>query len=119
MPTKYFMIRNRIQQDGNLANIRGPLSFWLTENDNVSTLTNWTPVDADSFKARVLKLTEAFPVLPPRRAEDQKHVTLFIHGYNSSWQDAALRYKSLVSNLFSGDDSMGICILFTWPSDGA
>jgi esterase/lipase superfamily enzyme len=119
MPIKYFMISNRILQAGNLENTRGPLSFWLTESDNVSTLASWTPVDADSFKEAVLRATESFPVLPPRQSEDQKHVTLFIHGYNNTWQSAALHYKSIVSNLFTGDSSMGICILFTWPSDGA
>ena len=113
------MISNRILQNGNLENIRGPLTFWLTENENVGTMANWTSVTADTFKTAVLKATESFPILPPRLAEEQKHVTLFIHGYNNTWQDAAMRYKTIVTNLFSGDSSMGICILFTWPSDGA
>lgn len=119
MPAKYFMISNRILQDGELANIRGPLTFWLTENEKVATLTNWTSVSADEFKTAVLQVADTFPALPPVSAEDQKHVTLFIHGYNNSWQDAANRYQSIISNLFSGDASLGLCILFTWPSDGA
>lgn len=119
MPAKYFMISNRILQDGDLANIRGPLTFWLTENPKVTTLANWTSVTADDFKTAVLQVADSFPALSPALSEQQKHVTLFIHGYNNSWQDAANRYQSIISNMFSGDASLGLCILFTWPSDGA
>jgi esterase/lipase superfamily enzyme len=119
MPAKYFMISNRTLQDGDLANIRGPLTYWLTENEGVTTLANWNSVTADDFKTAVLQAADAFPLLPPALAEDQKHVTLFIHGYNNSWQDAAKRYQSILANLFSGDTGLGLCILFTWPSDGA
>jgi len=51
--------------------------------------------------------------------EDQKHVALFIHGYNNSWQWAVETYQKLVQNIFAGQDGLGICILFSWPSDGA
>jgi esterase/lipase superfamily enzyme len=119
MPAKYFMICNRVLQDGDLANIRGPLTFWLTDNAGVTDLKNWKSVSAADFKSAVLEAADAFPSLPAEQNEDQKHVTLFIHGYNNSWQDAASSYRSIVTNLFSGDTSLGLCILFTWPSDGA
>jgi hypothetical protein len=44
MSPKYFMISNRILQDGDLANIRGPLTFWLTDNANGRYLKNWNSV---------------------------------------------------------------------------
>lgn len=116
---KYFMISNRILQDGNLANIRGPLTFWLTDNSSVTDLKNWNSVSADDFKAAVLLAADSFPSLPVEQNEDQKHVTLFIHGYNNTWQDAAASYESIATNLFGGDAGLGLCILFTWPSDGA
>lgn len=39
-----------------------------------------------------------------------------MHGYNNGWQDAARRYETLVSNLFDGPDSLGVCVSFDWPS---
>ena len=116
---KYFMISNRVLEGGELSNKSGPLTYWTTDNDEVEKLGNWNSRSADDFKAAVLAATADFPVLPPAQHEDQKHVNLFIHGYNNTWEDAALRYRSIVANLFSGAASLGICILFSWPSDGA
>ncbi len=116
---KYYMISNRALQDGGLANIRGDLSFRLNNTETVTNLASWTTVSADDFKAEVLRATTAFPDLPPNQQQDQKHVTLFIHGYNNTWQDAITRYQSIVNNMFSGDAGLGLCICFSWPSDGA
>ena len=58
MSPKYFMISNRILQDGDLANIRGPLTFWLTDNANVRELKNWNAVSANDFKSAVLQAAD-------------------------------------------------------------
>src|ERR1700690_701877 len=116
---KYYMISNRVLQGGDLANIRGPLSFRLNDSETLSNLASWRTVSADDFKAEVLRAADAFPALPPEQSQNQKHVTLFIHGFNNTWQDAVARYQSIVANLFNGDASLGLCICFTWPSDGA
>lgn len=42
-----------------------------------------------------------------------------MHGYNNSWVDAARRYEKLCSQLFSGSESLGICVSFDWPSLGS
>ncbi len=61
-----------------------------------------------------------FPlIIDPEQQENQKHVTVFIHGYNNGWDAAARRYQSICDSLFSGPDSLGICILFNWPSKGS
>lgn len=52
------------------------------------------------------------------RHEGQKHVCVFIHGFNNDWQDAARRYESMNAKLFEGEQGLGLCILFNWPSDG-
>jgi esterase/lipase superfamily enzyme len=46
-------------------------------------------------------------------------VTFFVHGYNTGWQDAAQRYEKLRADLYSGDQSLGLCISFDWPSCGS
>jgi len=113
------MISNRAIEDGELSNTRGALTFWITDSDDVRTLQNWKSISADEFRTQLVAAAEAFPSLPASEQENQKHVTIFVHGYNETWADAAAVYQSIVSNLFRGDASLGLCILFTWPSAGA
>ena len=115
----YYMITNRNVLPDRLGNDHAPkMTFWITDNDNVTDLASWKPISADDFKRTVLGVAQAFPDLPIQEHADQKHVTLFVHGYNNTWTQAAARYKTICERMFSGADSMGICILFTWPSDG-
>ena len=39
-------------------------------------------------------------------------------GYNTTWAEAARRYRQISSALYTGRSSLGLCVLFTWPSDG-
>src|SRR5438132_919362 len=60
-----------------------------------------------------------FPLIDdPGANEDQKHVTVFIHGYDNSWPDACRRYALVSSRLFEGHEGLGIPVLFSWPSEG-
>jgi esterase/lipase superfamily enzyme len=54
--------------------------------------------------------------VPP---EKQKHVSIFVHGFDTNWVSAVQRYGKIVDQLFSGETSLGECILFTWPSKGS
>lgn len=115
----YYMITNRNVEQGKLGNKHAGLTFWITDNPDVTNLASWkTPITADDFKRAILDATKDFPDVPVELHAEQKHVTLFIHGFNNSWDDAAKRYKSLCDGLFADRESMGLCILFTWPSDG-
>ncbi len=116
---RYYMISNRKLQGTDLSNTRGDLSFRLNNTETLTNLASWTTVSANDFKAEVLKAADAFPALTPNQQQDQKHVTLFVHGYNNTWQDAITRYQSIVGNMFNGDAGLGLCICFSWPSDGA
>ncbi len=51
--------------------------------------------------------------------EDQKHISLFVHGYNNGWEDSVKRYMTLKSKLYSGPGSLGALVLFSWPSNDA
>jgi esterase/lipase superfamily enzyme len=71
------------------------------------------------FRKELCAAADAFPeVEDPSDHEREKHVTLFIHGYNTTWQEAVRRYRQICSALYSGRSSLGLCVLFTWPSDG-
>ncbi|HZZ44398.1 MAG TPA: alpha/beta hydrolase [Tepidisphaeraceae bacterium] len=48
----------------------------------------------------------------------RSEVTLPVHGYNNTWEEEAQWYQTICANLFEGDDGMGMCIWFDWPSRG-
>ena len=122
MATKYWMISNRnVEGSGakrDLGRDRGTLRFFTADGaDRLDVLSNWREVSADSFQKSLATVADRFPQVDETRNEDQKHVTIFIHGYNNDWKAAVGRYKQIVEELFNAND-LGICILFTWPSDG-
>jgi esterase/lipase superfamily enzyme len=117
---KFWMITNRKVKEGQseLTADRGGLSFWVSDKGDLHKLQNWTMSDANRFKSLLLSEAGKFPLFNEAENEEQKHVTLFVHGYDNSWSDAARRYEALCSEMFSEADGMGVCVLFGWPSDG-
>lgn len=117
---KYWMISNRnVRQGGGLGTNVSDLTYWVADDDDLTKFGAWSPVDKKVFRDMLSNAARQFPNLPLEENEKQKHVTLFIHGYNTSWDEAALRYHSLCKSLFSGKDGLGICVLFSWPSNGS
>jgi len=119
----YWMISDRnILPDGGFGGEKGDLSFWVSDGGPTFPLdqfTSWMRITHDKFRDGLIAAAGAFPLLPHAQNEDQLHVTFMVHGYNVGWQDAAKRYQQLCTNLYSGPDSMGICISFDWPSKGS
>lgn len=124
---KYWMITNREKSDKGLGPKLGERTYWVSDSEDLHRLESWRRVPStnslsagEAFMGLVLKETEGFAKqLKPEDHEKQKHVTLFIHGYNNTWDDAARRYQKICKALYSGGTSLGLCILFNWPSDGA
>lgn len=119
MPKKYWMISNRNVGANGLGSELAGLSFWTSDGGPLDTLKSWRQVKPAQFQKQLVAAADKFPPLTNlAEHEAQKHVTLFIHGYNNDWQDAVRRYESLCKRLFAGDHGLGLCVLFTWPSDG-
>jgi esterase/lipase superfamily enzyme len=119
MPSFWMITNRKIKDDGSgLGRDRGPLSFWVSAKPGLDNFVNWTPSTEQKFRTLLLAEAGKFPLLCDAEHEQQKHVTLFVHGYDNSWQDAARRYERLCGELFSGAESLGLCVLFSWPSDG-
>lgn len=120
---KYWMVTNRNVSGKSLGGNRASkVTYWLSDGTTpLTTLDGWggKPVSQAEFKHQVMDAAQAFPNLPAKAQEDQKHVTLFVHGYNNGWIDAVNRYQEISRSLFEGENGLGICILFTWPSKGS
>lgn len=118
MAPKRWMISDRAVDGDDLGSDQGDeLTYWTSDGGPVERLASWRPVKLNRFRAQLVAAANKFPLLPPDRSNEQKHVSLFVHGYNNDWADAAKRYESIRQRLFEAND-LGLCILYTWPSDG-
>lgn len=125
----YWMITNRNLTSDDAGNVNGlghdfsDLTYWQNQTADANALTNlatWQQfASVDDFVAALAQLAGTFPHPLVTPTEDQKHVNLFVHGFDNTWQSAVQRYSSIVANLFSGPNSMGECVLFSWPSEGS
>jgi esterase/lipase superfamily enzyme len=114
----FFMISDRDKSKTGLGKDHGPVTYWTAATGPLDRLGSWKEVSQTVFSSQLLKQADKFPaIVDPADQEDQKHVTFFVHGYNNSWADAARRYQSICDALFSGSESLGACLFFTWPSD--
>jgi esterase/lipase superfamily enzyme len=117
---QFYMITNRDVTDEGLGSDEAELSYFTSDSDDVVNFGNWSSITADRFKKIIIGAANAFPlIIDPARQEEQKHVTIFIHGYNNTWADATNNYKKLHDALYADADGLGLVILFNWPSLGS
>lgn len=117
----YWMITNRnVDSQAKIFGERfSNLSFWQNASDKVDSFDNWTHLKEKEFRQGLVAITDTFPDPNQTPSEDQKHLNIFVHGFDNNWLSAVQRYGAIVNNLFSGPQSLGICVLFTWPSKGS
>jgi len=118
----YWMITNRNLDAGGFGSDFADLTYWksiATDPNDLVNLAAWQQLSPDAFQTALVQVADTFPHPLVTPSEDQKHVNIFVHGFDNSWSSAAQRYGKIASNLFSGPNSMGECILFTWPSKGS
>lgn len=116
---KYWMITNRSVEPDGLGTKLADLSFYTSDAAKVDRLANWEKRTAADFRKELMATADAFPLIPEEQHEEQKHVTVFVHGYNNDWKDAALRYQQITDDLYAGKNGLGVCVLFSWPSNGS
>jgi len=114
---KYWMINDRDKGGiGTSPNTTTEgLTYWVTDKTPLNLIGNWTKVSASSFATQLKAAADAFLDKPP---EEQSHVTILVHGYNVSFDHSTSFYEDLCGRLFSGANSLGLCILYDWPSWG-
>jgi esterase/lipase superfamily enzyme len=116
---KYWMINDRTQGGvGPDVNFDG-LSFWVSDKLPLSDIKNWRQVTRANFQKLLVAAADRFPVYDQEENEKQSHVTILLHGYNQTFVKAARFYQDLCGKLFEGPDSLGLCILYDWPSRGS
>ena len=116
---KYWMITNRNVKKSGFGDDVAPMTYWTSEKGSLDNFGNWKKETEEKFKLKLIAASDKFPFKEVEKHEDQKHVCILIHGFNNDWQDAVKRYESLNAKLFEGEQGLGLCILFNWPSNGS
>jgi len=116
---KFWLISNRNVENAGFGTKLDSLSFWTSNQGPLDDFSNWKRVSQGKFQKLLTGAADQFPVISHADNERQSHVTLFVHGYNNGWADAARRYEKLCTDLFSGPNSLGLCVAFDWPSFGS
>lgn len=119
----FFMITNRnVEKDGLGTDLDAVTRYYECPGDaDPAQFASWTEFDTkDDFIARLRKLAQRFIRVADDGSdnEDQQHLSMFVHGFNTDWVSAATRYAQIKRDLFDAKN-LGVLILFTWPSNGS
>ena len=116
---KYWLISDRDNNGIGTGRNADGLTFWVSDGGPLNNIASWTNVSADQFQKLLVAAADSFPALPQGQNEDQSHVSILIHGFNESFDHSTTFYQDFCGRLFDGPDSMGLCILYDWPSLGS
>lgn len=119
-----WLITNRNQLKDGFGGDIDELTFWNFDptsdaNAKIDSLSTWKKRTLKQFKTELSIQADKFPSPIGTPAEQQKHITLFIHGYDNAWAVAVQRYDTIARQLFDGPESLGELICFDWPSQGS
>lgn len=115
----YVLLKNRVNGGLAIGGAAQNESSPLDDGGHPTVLSTWKKVGATAFKALLAQAADELKKsLEPDQQERPPHETLFLPGYNNTWSEAASRYRSICEGLLSGPASLGLCVLFTWPSFG-
>ncbi len=116
----YYMVTNRTLRDGTPSAEPGPLSYWISDGAApLDQIGSWSKVVPAAFRKTLIQEADSFPqILDPERHDEQRHIGVFVHGFNNTWDDAARRYRGIADNIYAANQ-LGACVLFTWPSEGS
>jgi esterase/lipase superfamily enzyme len=117
MPTS-MMITNRNVTGNQLGEDLADLTYYVSDQTDLMSLDHWTKLELIDFRDRLVQIARQFPKIEDTNNEQQKHVSILLHGYNETWTDAVKLYQSIQGNLYADTDGLGQLILFTWPSQG-
>jgi esterase/lipase superfamily enzyme len=116
---KYWMINDRSQSGVGPDVSPDGLTYWVSDKLPLTDIKSWRKVTAASFQKLLVAAADKFPAYNPAENEKQSHVTILVHGFNNKFTSATRFYQDLCSKLFEGPESLGLCILYDWPSRGS
>lgn len=119
-----WLITNRNQENDGFGTTLDKLTFWTFDpaaapGKDIKLRSTWTSRTVDQFKSALVAVAGKFPHPKDTPPEEQKHLTLFIHGYDNDWNAAVTRYDTVAQQMFDSPNSLEKLVLFDWPSKGS
>jgi esterase/lipase superfamily enzyme len=115
---RYWLISDRNNGGTGTGRNTAGLTYWVSEGGPLNNIANWQKTTPTQFRTLLAAAADAFPAVPHGENENQSHVTILVHGFNVSFDHSTSFYEDLCGKLFDGPDSLGLCILYDWPSLG-
>lgn len=102
-------LTNRIIEGNGFGTSQSGLTYWTLKAPGLplNILDSWQQQRWTTFKQLLIQTSDQFPNSFGLAPEKQRHVCLFIHGYNVTWTSAMNTYGNLATQLFDGPDSLG------------
>ena len=119
--TRSFMMTSRNETDTGFGIRKARLRYYSSDAapGALTAKASWQELTAKNFTRALRQEIQNFPLVPDAHNEAQSHLSLFVHGYNNGWADSVQRYASIQSRLYAGPNSLGVLVLYSWPSDGS
>jgi|GEM_PF-442154 len=100
------------------------LTYWTADPKTNPSLDltkrfSWKRVTAKQFQDALVAQASKFPNPVQTPTAKQKHLCLFVHGYNNNFIESTDRYQKIATTLFDDDTGLGELISFDWPSKGS
>jgi hypothetical protein len=118
----FLMISNRGRDGDVLGTDIASLAFYTapaaTAPQDLKKLSAWTKVTRANFIAQLKQIADGFPLLPDAQQEQQQHLCLFVHGYNTDWSDSLDDYIQIQRGIVESG-GLGQLVLYSWPSKGS
>ncbi|HWG19357.1 MAG TPA: alpha/beta hydrolase [Terracidiphilus sp.] len=115
--------RNQDSADGFGCDLAS-LTYWTadpaaTPGIDLTKRSAWTAVTAQQFQDALVAVASSFPSALNTSTADQRHVSVFVHGYNNNFIESTQRYQDIAATLFDGPEGLGELVSFDWPSKGS
>jgi hypothetical protein len=113
---KYWMLNDR--NNGGIGSdwSSGGLTFWVSNRGPLDELPRWKKVTAATLQKLLVAAVDQFPIFSAGQHERQKHLTILIPDNNPTFAKTTRFSENVYNRLFDGPDSLGLCVLFNWPS---
>jgi esterase/lipase superfamily enzyme len=118
----FLMISNRSRDGDALGSDTAAIAFYsapaTATGDDLKNLSAWTKITRANFIQQLKQIADGFPLLPEALHEQQRHICLFVHGYNTDWGDSIDDYVQIKREIIESGN-LGQLVLYSWPSKGS
>lgn len=121
---RWLITDRKIDDSGEFGGNLDAVTYWSADPTvnpelDLTKRSSWKQMDAKQFQDALVAVASKFPPVANSSIADQKHLCLFVHGFNNSFAESSKLYETIAATLFDGEQGLGELIAFDWPSKGS